>query len=982
MLKTLAPLRSLTILVPFSGIQFLDFGFNVERVPRSVRSFHEMSTPEGLTLFSVETDPQTGDALHPATGTRLDEQSTYTCGFRDSLGMFLDKWVPLPVFRLLGLSKEGAEVFDEGPSNWARLYVTALPEPDPHGNTHRVVVAFDTNLVPRPRTSEAAYVAPTVQDAETEQQFALAHSSSDLYFFLGESWLNEWLAAMLVEYQAARGRQARGPIDPAAPKLEHAARYWTFLDIIAAAINLPRIRLCDTVSVERSYVPIQVNLVLDIGNSRTCGILIESDPDDNDRLNLSKSYVLELRDLTRPTHSYSQAFESRIEFARASFGRDAIARRSGRSNSFYWPSVVRVGPEAERLHSASKGFEGATGLSSPKRYLWDRRPLNQIWRFNGMNTEGALEPPVSGPIMAFVSEEGEVLRQSKRPATSAVRPKFSRSSMFTMMLTEIVLQALVTINSPQTRSRQRHGEVPRELRRITLTIPPGMPLAEQRILRQRATGAIKLAWDALGWLDTELRLPPEPELQIHWDEATCTQLVYLYTELTRKFPSAPLDMIETLGKRRPQGLNNADPTLRIASIDIGGGTTDLMITGYAVEDRRAIVPHQFFRESFKVAGDDILEAVVGLQVLPSIERHMKTCGAGSAKELIRGFVSSDRGNQSVQEQQLRRQFVTELAVPVALALMRACEQTPTISEQSAYTREFGSFRTPSELRGQEAAAHLEAIAAEAGAKDFKLDDVPVLVNVDAIAATVAATIADFLAHLCEVIHAYDCDVLLLSGRPSRLAIIRDLVLANMPVRPDRLLPMHQYRAGDWYPFRDAYGRIDDPKTTVVVGAMLANLAETQIEGFTVLTSRLNIRSTARFIGEMEGDQIPNRNLLFSDVDLDRQSGKDPAGQLRFYSPITIGFRQLDLARWPATPLYYLDFRDDEGARSKRRPLTAILERATPDAEDESSKEDFKITELTDAEGSPMRPSELNLRLQTTMSADGYWLDTGAISTQS
>ncbi len=116
-----------------------------------------------------------------------------------------------------------------------------------------------------------------------------------------------------------------------------------------------------------------------------------------------------------------------------------------------------------------------------------------------------------------------------------------------------------------------------------------------------------------------------------------------------------------------------------------------MITGYGVEDRRAIVPHQFFRESFKVAGDDILEAVVGLQVLPSIERHMKACGAGNAKELVRGFVSSDRGNQSVQEQQLRRQFVTELAVPVALALMRACEQARTFSEQAAYTREFKSF---------------------------------------------------------------------------------------------------------------------------------------------------------------------------------------------------------------------------------------------------------------------------------------------------
>lgn len=981
MLKPLAPLRSLTGLVPFSGIQFLDFGFNPESLPKLTRRFHEMSTPEGLALFSVDTDPESGEPLHPSTGKPLPEEQTYTCNFRDTVGMFLGKWVPLPVFRLLGLAKDGSEVFDEGPTNWARLHVTALAEPDSQGNTHRVVVAFDTNLVSRPRVEDSPYVAPTVQDAETEQQFALAHSNSDLYFFLGEAWLDEWLREMLLEYQVARGRRPRGPVDPTAPKLEHAARYWTLIDCIAAAIKIPRVRLNDTVSVERNYAPIQVNLVLDVGNSRTCGILIESDPDENDRLDLSKSYALELRDLTQPAQVYPQAFESRIEFARAVFGRDALSRRSGRSNSFYWPSVVRVGPEAVRLHSDSKGVEGATGLSSPKRYLWDRRPLNQVWRFNGVSTEGTLEPPVSGPIMAFISEEGDVLRQSKRPATSAVRPKFSRSSMFTMMLTEIVLQALVAINSPQTRGRQRQAEVPRQLRRITLTVPPAMPLAEQRILRTRAEGAIKLVWEAMGWLDTRLRMPPEPTLQISWDEATCTQLVYLYTELTQKFPGSPADLMATLGKKRAQGSGPADPTLRVASIDIGGGTTDLMITGYSVEDRKAIVPKQYFRESFKVAGDDILEAVVGLQVLPAIERHMSACGVANAKELVRGLVSSDRGNQSVQERQLRRQFVTELAVPVALALMRACEQARPFSEEAPYTREFGSLAALGELRGQSAVAHLEALATEYGGTGFRLEKVPVQVNPDAISATVAATIQDFLTDLCEVVHAYDCDVLLLSGRPSRLPVVRDLVMACMAVRPDRLVPMHQYRAGDWYPFRDAYGRIDDPKTTVVVGAMLANLAESQIEGFSVLTSRLDIRSTARFIGEMEMDQIPNRNLLFSDVDLDRKGNQDQGATLRFYAPISIGFRQLPLERWPATPLYYLDFRDAESANRMRRPLTTTLERANPDSEDETAKEDFKITEVQDAEGSAMRPTDLNLRLQTMLSADGYWLDTGAISTR-
>ena len=96
------------------------------------------------------------------------------------------------------------------------------------------------------------------------------------------------------------------------------------IDVLAEQLKLPRIKLTDSVSSERNYTPIQVDLVLDVGNSRTCGILIESDPDDNDRLDLSKSFVLELRDLTQPEHIYAQPFESRVEFTRASFGRDDV----------------------------------------------------------------------------------------------------------------------------------------------------------------------------------------------------------------------------------------------------------------------------------------------------------------------------------------------------------------------------------------------------------------------------------------------------------------------------------------------------------------------------------------------------------------------------------------------------------------------------------------------------------------------------------
>ena len=58
--------------------------------------------------------------------------------------------------------------------------------------------------------------------------------------------------------------------------------------------------------------------------------------------------------------------------------------------------------------------------------------------------------------------------------------------------------------------------------------------------------------------------------------------------------------------------------LRAASIDIGGGTTDLVITDYRLEgtgNNVSIFPGQLFREGFNIAGDDILKRLVQTQVI-------------------------------------------------------------------------------------------------------------------------------------------------------------------------------------------------------------------------------------------------------------------------------------------------------------------------------------------------------------------------------
>ena len=60
----------------------------------------------------------------------------------------------------------------------------------------------------------------------------------------------------------------------------------------------------------------------------------------------------------------------------------------------------------------------------------------------------------------------------------------------------------------QQRGRRAHAETPRRLRRIVLTLPTGMPLAERLIFRKRAEAARDLVWMMMGWkLDDPAAVP-------------------------------------------------------------------------------------------------------------------------------------------------------------------------------------------------------------------------------------------------------------------------------------------------------------------------------------------------------------------------------------------------------------------------------------------------------------------------------------------
>ena len=106
--------------------------------------------------------------------------------------------------------------------------------------------------------------------------------------------------------------------------------------------------------------------------------------------------------------------------------------------------------------------------------------------------------------------------------------------------------------------------------------------------------------------------------------------------------------------------------VRIASIDIGGGTTDVMVCEYSRDPDAHIVvlsPDPLFWEGFNLAGDDIVKSIVERVVLPPIAEYAREQGCTSTFECMNFLFGPHLGTQNGTMQQLQLMFSTQVAYP-------------------------------------------------------------------------------------------------------------------------------------------------------------------------------------------------------------------------------------------------------------------------------------------------------------------------------
>ena len=707
---------------------------------------------------------------------------------------------------------------------------------------------------------------------------------------------------------------------------------------------LPRIRFSRIE--DRAALP--VSLVLDLGNSRSSAVLVEA------REKGLFAIPLEVRSSSDPFQISDEMFDSRLTFLPSPFDKEMSAVAVG--ECFTVPSLARMGREAlDRALETPHRY--TCTLSSPKRYLWDDRLTDDRWHF-AVKQQGEYRP-IFGRLLKFLADEGGGVELRQDGPSTPADPRYAPRTMMLFAIAEILFQAFSQINSIKYRKFQGKEDNPRILKHLVLTHPSGMRDEEKQVYEVLVQNAVILVTYLLNIAEHHRpNYSPEGHFEpfLFMDEALAAQMVYVYQEVQHTFSGSMEDFVRVYG----QGAN-----VRVASIDIGGGTSDVMIAEYSDKlsgTGTSLHIRKLFQDGVSIAGDEVCRAIVEDVIFGQLLQQLPP---GSTKsKIVHLFAEGDAGHGAAWRT-LKAKLVPYFWFPLARCYWAIAEgfEIPDHSSEKLYSVDdvFEIFETStwSSAVLAEADRFLISMAPEfPGLRNlfFRFDR-------QEVERTIESVLREPLRRYADILAQFDVDLLVLAGRTSALRCIRELFVAEMPVPPPRIKTMANYRVGDWYPSKwRENGFIKDPKSTVTAGATVLHLASrNQLAGFVLDGVQALQQSPIYGLYQESEPHVSRVNELF------RKGRVSPP--FVYTSGMMIGFRNVDSQEMDGSPLFEI------------RPATPEVEAALLEDRVSLSFELTKEGQIVLGDVKSQRDvysfgkDDFQLRLKTV--AEGrYWLDTG------
>ena len=831
-------------LVPFSGLQFIDLslGSGLLALTHS-RYLEDHDDERGSVLIPLTVRPDyEGVEWHPATNRALAPEETLWLTGYGALEPYLGMWLPLPFLRIVDRDPASPGRHDNGPGNWARIFLQR-PEGDlRQANLIKAAIAFDTRIDPASRLDIQQYHTPNIDDVHFGAEFALATEPTQLAEFLAEPWLDDWLSSSYAAWKQRHDGDASGAKGGAGSfALEHIARYLTLLTVIERTGAVPRVRFGDTLSAGGQARTAGVDLMLDIGDDRTAAILVGSrgagTPAPAD------AAELQIRDLSNPVEMHMGPFATAGEFDRPSFGNAAASRRSGRPDAFAWPSLMRVGAEGRRLSLRASATPGLTGMTNLRSALANSEARSAIWRFSRADDQGSEPGPVvAGEMLAHVTEDGSVIGSSAHALAPALRPRFSPSALLGLFAAEVVLHAMAQINRPAAIGDA--GEA-RYLRRLIVTCPAAASDEERRLLLGRIEGGIDLVWAACGWSGAHGQfLPGKPVVTAGLDAGLSAQLLYLYDEVAGRFGG---DMRQFAGLTRgTEAAPGGTETLTIASLDFTSAATGLAIVEYNLGHDSAVRPQLVLADRSQVGGASLIDAIAAAMIVPAIGEALAACGHPQPWQLLEtalacGALPGDAGaGPGDGEPGLAEKVVQRIIRPAASAFLDLYQDLPQgVAGAGLHRARLGDLVERGGGRLEPVGGQVEAMATRQGAEGFDLAGVCVDLSPRAVSRLLDAHLEPLFARVAEVVEHYDCDLLLLTGPFSRLPRLKEQLVNRLALAPHRIVMVDDRSldlAGRDTPARSAGDRL---RLLPLVGGTLAGGQAFELGGLPLLVDELS-----------------------------------------------------------------------------------------------------------------------------------------------
>ena len=865
----------------------------------------------------------------------------------------LGKWIPVPFFKNNNINQD---VF--GPTDWVRVMISVNEEGE-----YVASFAIDTSVTGNERENTTPFASTNIND----NVFSISENTDVVLAFLDDRKGCEWVFEYL---------QNEFSFDTTESSLVHIAAYQVFIKLLLCQEELFNIQL-----LPQKNNSVFVDMVIDVGNSTTCALLFEDSGESI--FNFNKVKKLEIQDLTKPYLSYNESFSSNIVFSKVKFN-DGIST----NNKFKWPSIIRFGEEAKRLINSSNielslERDPVSFSSSPKRYLWDQALSEKNWEFLSENMK-IPQPVYLEGVTNHLQLDGAIVKDTDDVMGSS--PRYSRKSLMTFLFLEIYINAFKQINSIKFRTEHGKVENSRVLRNIVITCPTSMVMQEQINLRQASEDALEILnrndynisstniYPSIKELKKSLADIDERKDWIY-DEATCAQLVYMYGMISKKYSNNPMKLFDAFGKSNKDN----EKELVIASVDIGGGTTDLMIASYGYANNNEVVeitPVPLFWETFNLAGDDLLKELIQQIIIEGskdkgsgiIESHLKNnLNDERYRGKLNSFFGEDSNHIGNKGKVMRTNFLNQISIPIMSVYLENANQS---NQTLTYTDIFKDTEPCQDLLDY-FENHFE----------FNFKDLVWDINTEIIYKISVSVFDKLINQMSKVIKLYNADVLILSGRTFKLNSLQTLFETYQPVLPNRMINMNNYWIGKWFPFSDDQGFVKDQKSVLSVGSLIALLSAkyNKMGNFRINTKYLkkDLISNANYVGKIEHNIIKNTSLSEKDEDL---------MMVITELPFRVGFKKLLSKNYPARNLYTLDFNKDEifkklGEQNKVDDLIFKIRESMPlkielNRDLENCKEKLSLVEITDNEGDSLNKNYFEFQLNTLKDIKGYWLDEG------